>query len=205
MVCVVNPRLGHFTPANKTQYPLYRKVGGPQGRSDGVWKISPPPRFNPPTFQLVASRSTDRNIPTETNTSKVFKTALPRKVSKDTFSFQMSTRATCWPRATDWEGIVWRDLGSPRNIWERKSLLPGSLSHYETRKLATITLRLGYWPRYTQNQVLRYTSQRYLARLQCWRMACFPRAGKATTRATCCEHHRLHGKGCLVTTTRNNI
>ena len=26
-------RPGHFNPGNKTRYPLYRKVGGPQGRS----------------------------------------------------------------------------------------------------------------------------------------------------------------------------
>ena len=42
-------------PPGKTRYPLYRTLGGPQGRSGRVWKISPPPRFDPQTFQPVAS------------------------------------------------------------------------------------------------------------------------------------------------------
>ena len=43
----------------KTQYPLYRRLGGPQGRSVWVQKISPPPGFDPRTDQPVASRYTD--------------------------------------------------------------------------------------------------------------------------------------------------
>jgi hypothetical protein len=27
------PRPGHFTPGKETRYPLYRRLGGPQGRS----------------------------------------------------------------------------------------------------------------------------------------------------------------------------
>jgi hypothetical protein len=29
----VTPRLGHFTPGKERRYPLYRRQGGPQGRS----------------------------------------------------------------------------------------------------------------------------------------------------------------------------
>ena len=47
-----------FTPG-KTWYPLYRKLGGPQGWSGQVRKISLPPGFNPQTVQPVASHSTD--------------------------------------------------------------------------------------------------------------------------------------------------
>ena len=47
-----------FTPG-KTRYLLYRRLGGPQGRSGQVRKISPPPAFDPRTFQPVASRYTD--------------------------------------------------------------------------------------------------------------------------------------------------
>jgi hypothetical protein len=42
-----------FTP-RKTRYPLYRRPGGPQGRSGHVREISPPPRFDPRTVQPVA-------------------------------------------------------------------------------------------------------------------------------------------------------
>ena len=50
---------GHSLPSGKTRYPLYRRLGGPQGRSGRVWKISPPPGFDPRTFQPVASSYTD--------------------------------------------------------------------------------------------------------------------------------------------------
>ena len=50
-------------PPGKTRYPLYRRLGGPQSRSGQVWKISPPPRFDPRTVQPVASRHTDYAIP----------------------------------------------------------------------------------------------------------------------------------------------
>ena len=40
-------------------FPLYRRVGGPQGRFGRVRKISPPLGFDPRTVQPVASRYTD--------------------------------------------------------------------------------------------------------------------------------------------------
>jgi hypothetical protein len=46
-------------PPEKTRYQFFRSLGGPQGHSRQVRKISPTPRFDPKTFQLVASRYTD--------------------------------------------------------------------------------------------------------------------------------------------------
>ena len=46
-------------PPGKTRYPLYRRLGGPQGRSGQVQKISPPLGFDPRTVQPVGSRYTD--------------------------------------------------------------------------------------------------------------------------------------------------
>ena len=46
-------------PPGKIRYPMYRRLGGPQGRSGQVRKISPPPGFDPRTVRLVASRYTD--------------------------------------------------------------------------------------------------------------------------------------------------
>ena len=43
-------------PPGMIRYPLYRRLGRPQGRSGRVLKISPPPAFDPRTAQLVASR-----------------------------------------------------------------------------------------------------------------------------------------------------
>jgi hypothetical protein len=46
-------------PTGKARYPLYRWLGRPQGQSGRVRKISPPPRFDPRTFQPIASRYID--------------------------------------------------------------------------------------------------------------------------------------------------
>jgi len=40
-------------PPGKTRYLLYRRMGGPQGRSGQVRKISPSPEFDPRTVQPV--------------------------------------------------------------------------------------------------------------------------------------------------------
>jgi hypothetical protein len=50
-------------PPGMTRYPLYRRLGGPQGLSGRVLKISPPPGFYPRIVQLVASLYTDYAIP----------------------------------------------------------------------------------------------------------------------------------------------
>ena len=57
------PRPGRFTPGKETRYPLYRRLGGPQGRSGWLRKISSPPGFDPRTVQPVVSRHTDYAIP----------------------------------------------------------------------------------------------------------------------------------------------
>ena len=51
-------RPGRSLPPGNTRYPLYRRLGEPQGRSGQVRKISPPPGFDPRTVQPVASRYT---------------------------------------------------------------------------------------------------------------------------------------------------
>ena len=57
------PRPCHFTRGKETRYPLYRRLGRPQDRSERVRKISPPPEFDPETVQPVASRYTAWAIP----------------------------------------------------------------------------------------------------------------------------------------------
>jgi len=49
-------------PLGKTQYPLYWRLGGPQGQSGRVQKISPPLGFDPRTVQPIASRYIDCTI-----------------------------------------------------------------------------------------------------------------------------------------------
>jgi hypothetical protein len=47
----------------QTRYPLYRRLGGPQGRAGQVRKISPTPGFDSRTLQSVGSRYTYWAIP----------------------------------------------------------------------------------------------------------------------------------------------
>jgi hypothetical protein len=53
-------------PPRMTRYPLYRRLGGPQGRSGQVLKISPPTGFDPRTVEPVTSRYTDWAIAAHT-------------------------------------------------------------------------------------------------------------------------------------------
>jgi len=56
-------RPGRSIPPGKTRYPLYRRLGGPQGRSGQMRKISLPPGFDPRTVQPVASpNSAEKDI-----------------------------------------------------------------------------------------------------------------------------------------------
>jgi len=50
-------------PPGMNRYPLYRRLGGPQGRSGRVRKISSLPEFDTRIVQPVASRYTDYAIP----------------------------------------------------------------------------------------------------------------------------------------------
>ena len=62
---------GCYTPGKETRYPLYRRLGGPQGQSGRVWKTSPIPAFDPRVVQPVASRYTEPYWPmTSTVTNK---------------------------------------------------------------------------------------------------------------------------------------
>jgi hypothetical protein len=57
------PHPSHFTPCKETRYPLYRRLGGPEGQSGQVQKISPPLGFDPWTLQPVATIHTNYTIP----------------------------------------------------------------------------------------------------------------------------------------------
>jgi hypothetical protein len=48
-------RPGRYTPGKETRYPLYRRLGEPQGRSGRVRKISAQTGFDPRAVQPVAS------------------------------------------------------------------------------------------------------------------------------------------------------
>jgi hypothetical protein len=64
-------RPGRSLPPGKNRYLLYRRLGGPKGRSGQVRKISPPPGFDLRTVLSVASRYTDWAIAAHDQSTKV--------------------------------------------------------------------------------------------------------------------------------------
>ena len=52
-------RPGRSLRRGMTRYPLYRRLGGPQGRSGPVRKISPPPGFDPRPARSPVAISTE--------------------------------------------------------------------------------------------------------------------------------------------------
>jgi hypothetical protein len=80
-----------LTPG-KTRYLLYRMLGVSKGQCGRVRKISPPPGFDPRTFQPVASCFTDCAIPSAIYTFKfniihsaVCLTTVPQPLTKYVF------------------------------------------------------------------------------------------------------------------------
>jgi len=60
----LSSRPGRSLPPGKTRYPLYRRLGGPQGRSGQMRKISPPPGFDPRTEAIKGTYSAHFNFGT---------------------------------------------------------------------------------------------------------------------------------------------
>jgi hypothetical protein len=63
------PRPGRFYPSERDLVPIVQELGGPQGRSGGLRKISPPLEFDPRTVQPLAGRYTDWAIQARSNSS----------------------------------------------------------------------------------------------------------------------------------------
>ena len=123
-------RPGRFLPPGKARYPLYRRLGGPWGRSGQVRKISPPPGFDSRTVQPVASRCIDyATRPTKCNTVwyinflcvlinssktkwKPFLSKAPRLLP-----FVLLIRATCRWRCAAL--VEWLLTGETEILWEK--------------------------------------------------------------------------------------
>jgi len=74
---------GRSLPPGKTPCPLYRRLGGLQGRSGQVRNISPPPGFDPRTVQPVASRY---NGPQQYSIMNIFSAAVTTRRTGNTIS-----------------------------------------------------------------------------------------------------------------------
>ena len=103
-------------PPRKTRYPLYRSLGGPRGRSRQVRKTSPPPGFDPLTFQPVASRYNVWAIPALPFIHGIcfmVSSGLPNSETcrADGSVLESERRAVCWVMACRGEGgaaaITW--------------------------------------------------------------------------------------------------
>ena len=60
------------TPPGKTRYPLCSRLGGPQGRSGRVWKMSPLLGFDPRAVQAVVSHCIGRFNNNNNNNNNIY-------------------------------------------------------------------------------------------------------------------------------------
>jgi len=97
----------HSLPPGKTRCPLYRRLGGPKGRSGQVWKISPTPGFDPRTVQPVTSRYTDYDYTTRPvgfslHCQYIFQSEMSSQqyfyISVNGISFFKALQYTEWPK-----------------------------------------------------------------------------------------------------------
>jgi hypothetical protein len=82
------PRPGRFTKGKEIRYTLYRRLGGPQGRSGRERKIAPPPRIDPRTVHPVASRYTNWAIPAHITTCAFLFTYINQLVWRGTLEIE---------------------------------------------------------------------------------------------------------------------
>jgi hypothetical protein len=75
-------RRGRSLPPGKTRYPLYRLLGGPQGRSGQVRKSSPQPGFDPRTVYPVVMLYIHYIYPTRHTNLKGFLSTLLRHTGR---------------------------------------------------------------------------------------------------------------------------
>ena len=69
----LTPPPGRFTLGKETQYPFYRRLGQPHGRSVLVRKTLPPPGFDPRTVQPVVDGCVNCAIPAHSGADSVVK------------------------------------------------------------------------------------------------------------------------------------
>jgi hypothetical protein len=132
-----------FTPG-KTRYPLYRRLGGPQGRSGRVRKISLPPGFDPRTFQPLASRYTDYAIPAQIRAeARYFFSKASRKAVGPLASYRMGTAREI-PPTWSWPlpSTVESKMGGATRIRSRSPQYPFMVWRLITHMNFTFTLIL---------------------------------------------------------------
>jgi hypothetical protein len=107
----------------KTQYPLYRRLGGPQGRSGQFWKILLPPGFDLCTIQPAVSHFTDYAVLAPTLFSNISEFWGPeeQKPHSGCSSTEEISRKIVWPSLIKQSGLLWLH-------WEKGALL----HHFET-------------------------------------------------------------------------
>jgi len=89
---------GRFTPGKHTRYPLFRRLGGPQGWSGRVQIISPIPEFEHQTVEPAGNRYTDWATPAPDSNHNVF-IILFREISTVYSEYHTETVTEGWGTA----------------------------------------------------------------------------------------------------------
>ena len=127
-------------PPGRTRYPLYRVLGGPQGRSGRGRKISLPPGFDPRTFQFRSEslyRLSYRGPPPVLTVSSNSRTLTPS-------SAKLTTASRCRTMRTSTTGAMWPN----RDI--RGNLVTTGFHSLTTRSLLPVASRCNERSRWKQ-------------------------------------------------------
>jgi len=130
------PLPGCFTPGKETHYPLYMRLVGPKGQSGRVWKISPPPGFDPWTVQPIVSLYTEY-----VNLAHVV--VVECQFYGECHRFPMACRTTQLV-ITDHIVMLWHFFTSV-GLEELVSFMTFHFLNYHAREISVIVLNTPYW------------------------------------------------------------
>jgi hypothetical protein len=97
------PRPGRFTPGKQKKYPSYGRLGGPRGLSGWPQKMSPIPRFEPWTVQIVTISYTDYAIPANISPPQIF---CKLNWGRTQTSAMTGQQSAIWPMALHQQFII---------------------------------------------------------------------------------------------------
>ena len=128
----------------ENRYSLYRRLGGPQGRSGRVRKNSPSPGFDPRSVQPVASRYTDWAIPARTvhpaRANNCSTNNVPSAYKMNIWKREVSSTPYCLLHFTTCSSFCC----SFRHMQERRSRWPCYLRNLKKRSMVPHPISLRY-------------------------------------------------------------
>ena len=127
-------RPGRSLPPGKTRYPLYRRLGGPQGPSGQVRKISPPTGIQPPDRPARSQSLYRLSYPAHAGTSDIRLNSRREFEGYSKKEFWTLPFISVWGEGGQKEKKLWQARVSSVCCWEELLLMrpPGKRFYFPT-------------------------------------------------------------------------